>query len=189
MQFFTARNKVGARLYFSQASVILSTGGHALVVGGACVVAGGCAWLQGVCAWFGGVCGLRGACLVVGVCVWLQGACRAYRLWGACVVAGGVCGCGGCAWLQRACMVVGGMCGCGGHAWLWGVGDRGHAWDTTRYGQWAGGTYPTGMHSCEYCYQKQRGTSIFDHQCKTPNQKKNFTSIGIKDWIFGSIGF
>ena len=74
---------------------------------------------------------------------------------------------------RRAC-VVGGMHG--GHAWQGGVcgrGDvhgrgacmvwtyveggvcgRGHVWqgacvaDTTRYSQWAGGTHPTGMHSC-----------------------------------------
>ena len=44
----------------------------------------------------------------------------------------------------------GGMHGCGGHAWL-----RGGAWlrDTTRYGQWVGGTHPTGMHSCLFCIQ------------------------------------
>ena len=33
------------------------------------------------------------------------------------------------------------MRGCGG-------GGGGRAWDTTRYGQLAGGTHPTGMHSC-----------------------------------------
>ena len=32
-----------------------------------------------------------------------------------------------------------------GCAWLWG-----DASDTTRYGQWAGGTHPTGMHSCSF---------------------------------------
>ena len=60
---------------------------------------------------------------------------------------GGACMVGGCAWLQEggvrgcrrgACVAVGGMRGGGG---------RGHAWDTTRYGQWAAGTHPTGMHS------------------------------------------
>ena len=45
--------------------------------------------------------------------------------------------------VRGACMVAGGV-GCGGHAWLQGV----HACDTMRYGQWAGGTHPTGMHSC-----------------------------------------
>ena len=93
---------------------------------------GGCAWLQGgghVWLWedvHG--CGGGWACVVVGGCAWL---------WGACMVGG------------RGCMVVGGMCGCGG-AWLQGacMVAGGHAWDTTRYGQWAGGTHPTGMHSC-----------------------------------------
>ena len=83
------------------------------------------------------------------------------------MVAGGVCGCEGHAWLQGACMVAGGHawlwggcgyrghvwqqggCGCGGCAWLHG-GMRGGkgAWDMTRYGQCAGGTHPTKMHSC-----------------------------------------
>ena len=86
---------------------------------------------------------------------------------GACVVAwGGMHGCsGGHAWLLQ-----GGMCGCsrGGHAWLLGgcmVSLGGCAWllpgvcvvapgacmgydEICRYGQWAGGTHPTGMHSC-----------------------------------------
>ena len=56
----------------------------------------------------------------------------------ACVVAGGGCMVGG-VWLWGVCMVVGGC------AWLWGGG---HAWDTTRYSQWAAGTHPNGMHSC-----------------------------------------
>ena len=76
-------------------------------------------------------------------CFW--GRVHAYFLGGCACFPGGVCasrghvcflggmrGCRGCAWLQ------------GGHAWLQG----GHAWDTTRYGQWAGGTHNTGMHSC-----------------------------------------
>ena len=42
----------------------------------------------------------------------------------------------------------GGVCGCsGGCAWFF-LGGWGHASDTTRYGQWAGGTHPTQMHSC-----------------------------------------
>ena len=70
-----------------------------------------------------------------------------------------------------------GMHGQGGHVWLGGMHGRGrgHAWwgcvwqggmrdmhamspqaDTTAmaYGQWAGSTHPTGMHSCE-----RRGTN------------------------------
>ena len=49
---------------------------------------------------------------------------------------------GGCAWQEGACVA-------GWHAW-----QEGHAWhecpppDTTRCGQWAGGTHPTGMHFC-----------------------------------------
>ena len=45
----------------------------------------------------------------------------------------------------------GGVCVAGGHAWqeacVAGGGLRATA-DTTGYGQWAGGTHPTGMHSC-----------------------------------------
>ena len=59
---------------------------------------------------------------------------------GACMVAwGGVHGCsrGAC---KHAWLLQGGMHGCtgGGHAWFFSM----------RYGQWAGGTHPTGMHSC-----------------------------------------
>ena len=79
----------------------------------------------------------RGACVAGGACI-----------------AGGACMAGGHAWLggyvwQGACMV-------GGHAWQGGMHGRGACMagegvcmaDTTRYGQWAGGTHPTGMHSC-----------------------------------------
>ena len=72
---------------------------------------------------------------------------------------------------QRGHVWQGGMRG-GGHAWWgdmhgrgWGVSGGGHVWwgacvaggvcgggacmaDTMRYGQRAGGTHPTGMHSC-----------------------------------------
>ena len=77
---------------------------------------------------------------------------------GACVVPGGVCGCrgGACVAAGEHAWLLGGVCGSqecilGGHAWLLGggvvAGGR-RAWDTARYGQWAGGTHPTGMHSC-----------------------------------------
>ena len=70
---------------------------------------------------------------------------------------GGMCGKGGGACMMRGtCMVKGGMCGergvwmAGGHAW-----QGGHVWyacpplrDTA--GQCAGGTHPTGMHSCNF---------------------------------------
>ena len=62
-----------------------------------------------------------------------------------------------------------GLCMAGGHAWQGGcMCGRGRAWrggicvwqgggmcataDTTGYGQWAGGTHPTGMHSCQKMY-------------------------------------
>ena len=102
---------------------------------------------------------------------------------GACVVTPGVGGCAGLLWghawlLPRgACMVAprGGMRGCsGGCAWLlwggawllWGV----HVWlllgggacmgydEIRRYDQWAGGTHPTGMHSCSH-----RSLCVYDY--------------------------
>ena len=84
----------------------------------------------------------RGGHAWLGGCAWL---------WGACVVVGGMRSCRGHAWLRGACMVAGacvvarGACVVVGGACMV-VG--GHAWDTMRYGQWAGGTHPTGMHSC-----------------------------------------
>ena len=61
--------------------------------------------------------------------------CLSVHRW-ACVV--GACMAGGRVW-QGACMTGEGRCVVGGHAG-----------DTMRYGQWAGGTYPTGMHSSLY---------------------------------------
>ena len=97
------------------------------------MVAGGIHGCQGACMVAGGVCGCRGmhGC---GEHAWLLGGKRGCC--GACMVAGGVHGCGGHVWLQGACVVVGGMSGCGVCAW-----------DMMRYGQLAGGTHPTGMHS------------------------------------------
>ena len=147
------------KVIFSQAPVILSTGGCALLLWGTCVVAGGgmsgCwgvymvarghAWLQGAMR------GCQGACVVAGGGhVWLLGVCMVAGR--ACVGAGGghvwlpggvwllggawlrgACTvAGGHAWLLGACMVAGGgVCVVGGHAWLMG----GCVWDTTRYGQ------------------------------------------------------
>ena len=122
---------------------------------------GACMDLFGGCVWFysGGVCGFirGGGCMVLfrGACMVLFGGMRGF-IWGgvcgfirgACVVAprGGMRGCsrGGCTWLLP-----------GGHAWLLPggtcvVAPRGGACVvfSMRYGQWAGGTHPTGMHSC-----------------------------------------
>ena len=96
------------------------------VHGGACVVApGGRAWFYS-----------EGVCMAL--------------FWGVCMVL-----------FQGVCMVL-----FGGHAWFYfggvhGFIPGGHVWfysggcvvfsvfsDTMRYGQWAGGTHPTGMHSC-----------------------------------------
>ena len=103
---------------------------------------------------------------------------HAWLLGGACVVApvghtwllwGGMHGCSGG---MHGCS-RGGVCGCsGGHAWLlWGgmcgcsrgacVGYN----EIRRYGQWAGGMHPTGMHSCFKCFfviYVLRGWSAFD---------------------------
>ena len=93
--------------------------------GGACVVLFG-----GVCmVLLGGVCGFIWGCVVLfgghawfysGGCAWfyLGGSTRGF-IWGACVVLFG-----------GACMVFSVFS------------------DTMRYGQWVGGTHPTGMHSC-----------------------------------------
>ena len=77
-------------------------------------------------------------------CAWLWGVCMAAGGRGVGVVKGGH------AWWRGACVVKRGMHGKGGHAWQRGgmCGEGGHAWNMTRYSQWAGGTHPTGMHSC-----------------------------------------
>ena len=137
---------------------MVAPGGACMVApGGACVVA-----LGGECAWF-----LWGACVVA------PGGVHGYS-WGACVVAPGGCawllwggGCvvalGGCAWLLR-----------GGHAWLLLGGAcvvaRGGACmgydEIRRYGQWAGGTHPTGMHSCFiYFYDLKRELTTHKKGC------------------------
>ena len=126
----TARNEVGARLYFHRhlwfcpRGGMCGCGGHTWLWG-VCMVARGHLWLPG------GVCGCWGACVVAGGYAWLQGVC---------VVAGGACMVArGCAWLRGACMVAEGMHGCqracmvaGGHAWLLGEGvcmvAGWHAW-------------------------------------------------------------
>ena len=105
-----------------------------------------------VCAWFYSG-GMRG---------FIQGGMRGF-IWGACMVLFG-----GHVWFYSG--GVHGFIQVGGHAWFY-LG--GHAWfylggmrgfirgacvvfsvfsDTMRYGQWAGGTHPTGMHSCMNCF-------------------------------------
>ena len=108
------------KVIFSQASVILSTGGL-------CMVAGRHRWLSGACMVVGGMCGCRCVCGCGRLC-----SCRGHAwLWGACVVLGGMRGSGGHVWFWGACVVA------GGHAWWQGacVVAGGHAWDTMRYGQ------------------------------------------------------
>ena len=131
-----------------------------LLPGGMC----GCCW--GAC-----MVAPRGAHMVaLGGCVWLlqRGAC-VVALGGCMVALGGMCCCswghawllsGGCVCLLRGhvwlllggmhvWLLPGGMCGC-----CWGacmVAPRGACMgynEIWRYDQWAGGTHPTGMHSC-----------------------------------------
>ena len=108
-----------------------------------------------VCPWGGG-----GTC-VAGGHTWQGGICGREHVWQGCMVGGGH------VW-QGACM-AGGMHG-KGHAWQGGVHGKGvcmavgNAWqaggvhgryykicryyEIRWYGQWAGSTHPTGMHSC-----------------------------------------
>ena len=152
-----------AKVMFLHMSVILST------EGGACIVAplGGHAWLlSGVCmvapsnflqslneyyysGWehvmqllLGGVCD----CCSGGACE--LGCSQGGML--KCLLLGGLHGCSGGVCVQ---LLQGNMHGCsikGGCAWLL-QGEDGVLWDRYkiwRYGQWAGGMHPTGMHSC-----------------------------------------
>ena len=123
-----------------------------------------------------------------GACVIAPGGCMV--AWGACVVAwGGMCGCSG----GGMCGCSGGMHGLGGHVWLLGgcawLLQGGHAWllrgacmvfsvfsDTMRYGQSAGGTHPTGMHSCfDGVFSQKRqplhGPMLLSRKEKTKAQK------------------
>ena len=85
--------------------------------------------------------------------------CLSVHRGGVCMVAPG--GVRGCSWGGMCGCSWGGMRGCsrrGGHVWLLPGGAcvvaRGGACvgydEIQRYGQWAGGTHPTGMHSCYY---------------------------------------
>ena len=93
-QVITARNEVGARLYFHRRLWFCPQGG------GMRGCRGGVHACWGACVVGGGVCGCQGACMV----------------------AGGMHGCWGHAWLLGGmCGHMGGMHSCGGHVWLWGV--------------------------------------------------------------------
>ena len=99
--------------------------------------------------------GMRGCSWGVG-CAWLLPGGHAWLLWG------GMHGEGGCAWWRVACVAKGGVRGEGRHAWWRGVcGEGGHAWQkgacmakgggacmVCTASHCAGGTHPTGMHSC-----------------------------------------
>ena len=157
-------NEVWGKIIFSQASVILSTGRgvdtpqhygirstsgryasywNAFLLPPANEVWGKVIFLHQFVILFTG----RGhAWLLRGVCVVAQG--------GMLGCSGGVHGFMGGVWFySRVCVVF-----LGGHVWFYLGGMYGFIRgtcvvfsvfsDTMRYGQWAGGTHPTGMHSC-----------------------------------------
>ena len=171
-----------AKVMFLQASVCPQGGGvrgcprggmHGCSGGGMHGCSGGHVWLlRGV----GGMHGCWGACVVApgGACVVALGGCVVAPGGGMCGCSwggmcgcsqGGVCGCSG----RGACMVAprggvrgcsrGGMHGCSQGACMVAPGGRMHGSSrgacmvfSMRYGQWAGGTHPTGMHSCSFYY-------------------------------------
>ena len=153
---------------------MVALGGHGFIWGACVVLFGGpCMVLFGgghVWFYLGGMCGFMwGACMVL-----FMGACVVLFV-GACVVLFG-----------GACVVL-----FGGHAWFY-VGGHVHGFirgvhdfiqgaclvlfrggacvvfsvfsDTMRYSQWAGGTHPTGMHSCFYCSIKNQKTKYIFHK-------------------------
>ena len=136
---------------FSQACVILFTGGGAVrgCWGGACMVAG------------------REACMVAGGCVWLPGG--MHGCWGHAWLLGGMhgergaCMANGGVWQRGAC-VAKGVC----------VGYD----EIQRYDQLAGGTHPTGIHSCKRCmfvcrYVPEFGSRSASGSCFCINNMQN----------------
>ena len=121
---FTGRNEVLAKVIFSEACVILSTGG--------CLVPGGCLQFSE------GVSG-PGGCLVLGG-VWSQGVSGPGGMSGprGCLqfFGGGRSGPRGVSTIFR-----------GGGVWSGGVWSRGGVYPP-EYGQRSAGTHPTGMNSC-----------------------------------------
>ena len=148
----------GCAWFYLGACMVLFGGACVVLFGGAvCFYSGGCMVLFGGHAWF-----YPGK----GGCVWFySGGCAWFYLGGhAWFYPGGVCGFiwggGGHVWFYL-----------GGHVWFYSGGVHGFIWggmrgfiqggacvvfpvfsDTMRYGQWAGGTHPTGMHSCFLWY-------------------------------------
>ena len=134
-------NEVWGKVIFLHLFVILFTGGHAWFY------SGGHAWFYS-----GGMHGFIQGC----VCGFIRGHVWFYLggmcgfIWGACMVLfrehawfylGGMHGFiqgGMCGFIRGACVVL-----FGGACVVFSVLS-----DTMRYGQWAGGTHPTGMHSC-----------------------------------------
>ena len=112
----------------------------------------------GVClsTWGGLSAGSWGECMVAprGVHGCCQGGCMVAGGGHACLLVGGMHVCSGGAghvWLlQGACMVApGGMRGCSGGVCVVAAGGACIGYDEIRrYDPWAGGTHPTGMHSC-----------------------------------------
>ena len=88
------------------------------------------------------------------VCSWLlppaNEVCEGYIFTGVCLSMGGGMHGGGHVWQGEGCVWWGrGVCGRGCMAGgMQGRGGVCATADTTGYGQWAGGTHPTGMHSC-----------------------------------------
>ena len=105
---------------------------------------------------------------------------------GACVVlfGGGACVVlfGGCAWFY-----LGGM-----HGFIWG-GMHGFIQggasvvfsvfsDTMRYGQWAGGTHPTGMHSCTLYVYFISAQSMLFRSWRKAQTRTSWTSVPRSTW-------
>ena len=118
---FTARNEVGARLYFHRRLWFCPR------EGGVC--SQGDAWSGGVCAWSGG-------CLVRGCLVWgVPGSGGVPAPGGVCLLPGDVC--------SQGVPALGGG--------VWGPGPGGFpGGDPPETATAAGGMHPTGMHSCWY---------------------------------------
>ena len=161
----------GVRGFIRGACVVLFGGMRGFIWGG---VRG---FIRGVRGFIWGGCGVRG--FIWGACVVLFGGGMHGFIWGVCVVLFGGHAwfyLGGHAWFYSGGhvwfysggsvhgFIWGGMRGfirgaCvvlfGGHAWFYSGGRACMVFpvfsDTMRYGQWAGGTHPTGMHSCFLC--------------------------------------
>ena len=112
----------------------------------------------------GGVCGCSGGMrgFIQGVHGFIRGACV--------VLFGGVC----MVLFGGACVVLfGGVCGFFSFS------------DTMRYGQWADGTHPTGMHSClNSFFSKQKIPRISRESRETEPVSPLLIKVGLKRWSF-----